>query len=296
MARSPDRTANGGNDAQPQASLNDAAGRAVIFLHIPKSGGTTLHAIIERQYPAERIFTIDGHHVRESIAEFKALPEAERRRLQVLKGHMSFGLHNWLPQPSTYITLLRDPVERTISHYYHILRSPEHTHHATIVGKNMSLHDFMLAGVSRIVDNGQVRALCAGEDVPYGACTADMLAQAQANIEGHFTLVGFTEQFDETLILLKRALGWKMDAYLRRNVGLNRPAAESVPAATRSLIEQINEFDFGLYHAAEKRFAATIAGLGDAFVSDLDRFQRRASLRHSPVVTGAVRLLRRLGR
>ena len=139
-------------------SVTAGAGKdAVIFLHIPKSGGTTMHAIIERQYPADRIYTIDGTHVRESIAAFKAMPEAERARLLVLKGHMAFGLHEWLPQPSTYITLLRHPVERAISHYYHILRTPHHTHHPTVVSRNMSLYDFAEAGVSRLINNGQTR-------------------------------------------------------------------------------------------------------------------------------------------
>lgn len=277
---------------------------AVVFLHIPKSGGTTLHAIIERQYPSDRIYTVDGAHVRESIAAFKALSEAERRRLLVLKGHMSFGLHAWLPQPSTYITLLRDPVERAISHYYHILRTPHHTHHPTVVSQNgetrMSLHDFVLAGVSRIVDNGQVRALCAGEgdgtsDVPYGGCTAEMLAQAQTHIEGYFTLVGFTERFDETLVLLKRAFGWKVDTYMRRNVGKNRPATESVPPETLRLLADMNEFDIALYRYAEERFEAAIAGLGDSFTADLNSYRRGAALRSRREVSIAFQFLRRLG-
>ncbi len=271
----------------------------VVFLHIPKSGGTTLHAIIERQYPSDRIYTVDGAHVRESIAAFKALPEAERRRLLVLKGHMSFGLHAWLPQPSTYITLLRDPVERAISHYYHILRTPHHTHHPTLVSQNgetrMSLHEFVLAGVSRIVDNGQVRALCGREDVPYGGCTADMLAQAQANIEDYFTLVGFTERFDETLVLLKRAFGWKVDAYLRRNVGKNRPATDSVPPETLRLLTEMNEFDIALYRYAEERFTAATATMGDSFTADLNRFRRGAALRSRREVSVALQFLRRLG-
>lgn len=281
---------------EPQEERTVANGvRAVVFLHIPKSGGTTLHGIIERQYPRDRIYTVDGAHVRESIAAFKALPEAERRRLLVLKGHMSFGLHAWLPQPSTYITLLRDPVERAISHYYHILRTPHHTHHPTVVSQNMSLHDFVLAGVSRIVDNGQVRALCAGEDVPYGGCTDDMLAQAQANIEDYFTLVGFTERFDETLVLLKRAFGWKVDAYLRRNVGKNRPATDSVSPETLGLLAEMNKFDIALYRYAEERFTAATATLGDSFTADLNRFRRGAALRSRREVSIALQLLRRLG-
>ena len=36
----------------------------------------------------------------------------------MFKGHMTFGLHEVLPQTATYITVLRDPVDRVISAFY----------------------------------------------------------------------------------------------------------------------------------------------------------------------------------
>ncbi len=257
----------------------DSTTPTLIFLHIPKSGGTTLHGIIERQYPADRIYTVDGRDVRASLAAFKALPEEARRRLQVLKGHMAFGLHAWLPQPSTYITLLRHPVERAISHYYHIRRTPHHTHYETVVGQDMSLHEFILAGVSRLVDNGQVRALAAAEEVPYGHCTTALLERAIAHIEDYFTLVGLTERFDETLVLLRRAFGWRVTAYRARNVGRNRPPTTEVPAATLELITELNELDLRLYAYAVERFAEAMTAYGPDFATAVARFRRGNTLR-----------------
>lgn len=252
---------------------------AIIFLHIPKSGGTTMHTIIERQYPPDRIFTIDGQRVPQSIAEFKALPAATRARLQVLKGHMAFGLHAWLPQPATYFTLLRHPVERAISHYYHILRSPHHTHHAAVAGGKMDLQAFVEAGVSRIVDNGQVRALAAAEETPYGQCTAAMLAQAEANIAAAFDLVGLTERFDETLVLLKQRYGWRIGAYRRQNIGANRPPSADVPPAAWRLLEELNQFDIQLYEQAAARLDQAVARGGARFAVDVRRLQWRNALR-----------------
>lgn len=85
---------------------------SLIFLHIAKASGSTLHRIIERQYPAEVIYSIDGLNVAESTNKFKNLSREQRQKIKVLKGHMSFGLHEYLPRPSTYITMLREPVER----------------------------------------------------------------------------------------------------------------------------------------------------------------------------------------
>ena len=36
----------------------------------------------------------------------------------MFKGHMLFGLHAILPQPATYITVVREPVDRVISSFY----------------------------------------------------------------------------------------------------------------------------------------------------------------------------------
>lgn len=259
----------------------------LIFLHIPKSGGTTLHGIIESQYPSQAILTIDGAHVQASIAEFKALPEAERARLQVLKGHMPFGLHEWLPQSSTYITLLRNPVERAISHYYHIVRTPHHTHHAAVAGTGMDLATFVREGVSRIIDNGQVRLLAAREEMPYGQCSASMLEQAKSNVERYFRVVGFTERFDETLVLLNQEFGWGVNYYHRRNVGKNRPQTASVPDETLRLIAELNEYDLQLYRFATERMDAAVRAHGPAFaaayrwfVFSLSMRQRYVGLRH----------------
>src|SRR6516162_400599 len=96
----------------------DLRTRALLFLHIHKTAGTTLHRIIEREYNPFYIYTIEGGRIEWSVDHLKKLPLHRRAALQVVKGHMSFGLHEYLPQPSTYITFLRDPVERCISSYY----------------------------------------------------------------------------------------------------------------------------------------------------------------------------------
>ncbi len=92
----------------------------IIFLHIPKTAGFTLQKIIERQYPPQSIYTLEPSNELESIREFQSLDPAQRAKTRLLKGHLNMGqkLHEYLPQPVTYFTILRDPVERVLSHYY----------------------------------------------------------------------------------------------------------------------------------------------------------------------------------
>jgi hypothetical protein len=49
--------------------------KALIFLHIPKTAGTTLNRIIEWQYSPLSIFTVDPHGIRATPERFKTLSE-----------------------------------------------------------------------------------------------------------------------------------------------------------------------------------------------------------------------------
>jgi len=62
----------------------------LIFLHIPKTAGTTLHTIIERQFPPNAIFSIDWKHVATSVNELKNISPSKRQEILCLRGHMPF--------------------------------------------------------------------------------------------------------------------------------------------------------------------------------------------------------------
>jgi len=90
--------------------------KTVIFVHLPKCAGSTLNRILLRQYKLSETYALAGRSVRDSFLELKRLPEEKKGGIRLLYGHMHFGLHEHLPQPCVYFTLLRDPVERVISH------------------------------------------------------------------------------------------------------------------------------------------------------------------------------------
>ena len=98
------------------AAVNTA--EALIFLHVPKSAGTTLNRLIEWEYPLFEMYSVDPVLSRWSRANLWQLPQRRLKNLRVFKGHMPFGLHEILPQAATYVTVIRDPVERVISAYH----------------------------------------------------------------------------------------------------------------------------------------------------------------------------------
>jgi hypothetical protein len=234
-------------------------GMAVIFLHIPKAAGSTLHPIIERQYEPAEIWTVDGAHVRESIETFKQLSEAERGRIRVLKGHMSFGLHRYLLRPATYVTLLREPIDRIISHYTYVRRHPAHDLHEQVVSRNMSLQDYVSSGISVELDNGQTRLLAGFEEMDavtgFAPCVPEMLQSAKRNLENYFSVVGLAESFDAALLVLKHTLGWHHLFHIKENVAKDRLLKSELDQGTLETIREHNALDIQLYQHASTLFA-----------------------------------------
>jgi hypothetical protein len=246
-----------------------------IFLHIHKTAGTTLHRIIERQYPPEEIHFLQGDDGHAAIEEFKALSEEQRASIRMLKGHMAFGLHAWIPGPSTYFTILRDPIERVISDYYFILREPNHYLYDIVASENLGLQTFLERQIPVMLNDAQVRMISGVWGGPgFGECDRDTLELAKKNLCEHFAVVGITEKFDETLFLLKETFDWQNSIeYQHHNVTQNRPKKSDLGRETLRTIKEANQLDIELYAYAEKLFRTQIRRRGLLFGLRLKAFQ-----------------------
>jgi len=127
----------------PIMSQHNNRKEVLLFLHIPKTAGTTLTSVLMRQYPPESIFEVYGLVPDQRIEELRALSPDRRRAVQCVIGHFYFGLDALFDAPGRYITMLRDPVERVISSYYHILRTPENWLYQDVAGGGMTLEQYV---------------------------------------------------------------------------------------------------------------------------------------------------------
>jgi hypothetical protein len=65
------------------------AAEALIFLHVPKSGGTTLNRLIEWEYPLFQMYSVDPVLSRWSRARLWRIPQRRLKRFRVFKGHIA---------------------------------------------------------------------------------------------------------------------------------------------------------------------------------------------------------------
>jgi hypothetical protein len=246
---------------------------SLLFLHIPKTAGTTLNSIIERQYSPQKIYAL-GERAQESLATCRQMPTAEKQQYRLILGHMDFGLHEHVPGPSRYFTVLRQPLERCVSFYYFVQRLSNHYLHEYVYDQSWSLAQFIESGITIMMDNFQTRLLSGAWDEPaYGACTPDLLEQAKLNLQNHFDVVGLTSEFDRTLLLLRRHYGWRNIYCVRQNVTGERPSVQAIDPQTRQLLLAHNQLDMELFQFVQTLFARQVAAQGISFEWELARFR-----------------------
>jgi hypothetical protein len=236
----------------------------LIFLHIPKAGGTTLRRILRRIYFDKEIFSIKVTDPKKNeVEQFRALPSAEKQRIDVLIGHMPFGLHKEFSQPTTYITFFRHPVNRIISHYEYVLREPSHYLYKKVKKGKMQFQEYALSNFSPELDNHQCRMLL-GEPDDEKPFTEEKYNQVIQNLETHFAGFGIMEQFDKSLIYFRKVLGWQeYPFYVKLNTNPKPSDQVQIPDAVRNLIAEKNSWDMRLYAWANEKFEKNLATIPD---------------------------------
>ena len=246
----------------------------IIFQHIPKTAGTTLRYIIQYQFPASGICELYGSSgsYAQRIDKLKNLSESQRKKIKIINTHLGFGLHNFLQQPYTYFTFLREPVSRAISmySYYQKTKNPHFL--------NLSLPEFvqiyggvqngMTKNLSGMILQSQLSNSNKRQKLD---CDRETLEIAKRNIQEHFKFIGISERFDESLLLLRKILGWKMPLYDKSNMS-SRP--QNIDQDTLRLIQNLNEFDCQLYEYAQGIFEGLIARQESSFHQELEEFQK----------------------
>lgn len=253
---------------QPLVSTEN---KAVVFLHIPKTAGTTFNEVLYRQFNFQS--RCPWPLMRSQFPDFS--------RYDLFYGHFYLNVIQFLiKRPAVYISFFRNPIERSISHYYQVLRgyqqSPE-------IAPNypQSIEDFVddYTYYPHILDL-QTRTL--GTKLTFS--TYDDLQNALIINEQTFRdgyrikaedvypivdsldFIGITEEFNKSMVILTHTLGWKpIDMISSKNIG-------HYPKPSQTVINKIidlNQEDLKLYDYVVKvfneRFNQTLKALNRLF-------------------------------
>ena len=245
------------------------------FLHIPKTAGSTLGAFLQTLFFDSEFWHRGG---RPDWERLLTLTHEELRQCQVINGHFAGYLFKHYPLPLRYFSFLRDPLERAVSHYAHVLRNPAHYFHALAheLGSfgaylrdertQPTVANFQLRSIAATFDPVAVARTLSAEQMakrelekhldtmPLGQSLEKLLQIAQVRLD-QMCFVGLTERFDESLSLLCEVFVWPRPATTEaRNVNPRPTPVKTLPTTDARLLKRLNEADIELYQFAKGRF------------------------------------------
>lgn len=228
--------------------------RRYFFLHIMKTAGTTFAPQIQANFADEELYP-RRQPVRRpeeywKVAEVRALTPERIAGTRMFHGHFPYFVAG-LVGADTTMTLLRDPVERTISHINHCARHHKGNEHRTaeslyddpwfhpLLFRNYQVKQFALTDEDQPKAHNEVLVI-----------DEDRLAMAVANLD-KVTLFGLTDRYAEFLTEVEARFGWTINPGDPLQVA---PHRLEVSDALRRRIAEDNQFDIEFYEHARRRY------------------------------------------
>jgi hypothetical protein len=256
-------------------------GPLIAFVHIPKTAGGTATNMLAGAYSRAAMHDA-GNFIRDPDRSARKVTRRpggwerwQRKGGRVTVGHLPYGLfREHLPTDTRYITLLREPVDRVLSHFHGHVRST-----GTPADQRKLERGVVLAGsVEEALEMGlpaltnlSTRFLC-GNPSPMGELPPRALDDAKANLR-EFAFVGIQERFEESVVLLQRTFALGLVPYVNRHVSIKRPAVDEIPDEQRALIAEHNMLDAELYSFAQGLVEDAVAAAHDGFAAEVERLR-----------------------
>lgn len=213
-----------------------------IFIHIPKTGGTTLNAAMQGTYWQ----TTPGFHYRHILADKTSnsgdifSPET----MDNFKGE-------------TIFMMLRHPVDRLLSEYYFIKERNEFTD--LIKPKPDSLEAYVNHPQTQNYVVGFLKGKRMYDEVPVNEQDLEDVLNAIDKLD---VKTGIFEYFADSMAYISQKTGvqWNDKVEMKR-VTFRRPKADDITDEMKELILEKNALDFKLYQYCLEKFQKESAGI-----------------------------------
>lgn len=231
-----------------------STGDRFFFMHLQKTGGTTLVHRLPRHFHPAQIYpnASDGDAFISTISVRHLVERwmARRDEVRIVAGHFPLCTTELLGSEFTTLTMLRAPVERTLSYLrHHVMMTPDDRHKPL---EEIYEDPFRFDG---LVHNHMVKMLSlSSREMTEGALTRidfdeNRLAAAKERLAS-IDVVGVQERFEDFWRELASRFGWDLGEPARSN--------ETVPVDVsdqfRARIAEDNSLDIELYeHALQTR-------------------------------------------
>jgi hypothetical protein len=251
------------------------------FWHIPKTAGMSLWTWLEPHYCADAVYRA---HLLPDLLRSAAAAELRDKRL--FRGHFVDAPLQLVSSRLTTITVLREPVARSLSHLAHVERAADHPQHDRLRSYGGDV-DALLGDpvLRRMLQDFQCRYLAlhhvperepeddAAWVVPPASPLRAVMAFEMAPLPRRRTLVvralaqlgrmdhvGVTEHLARFMTNIAAGQGWVAPAEVprknMRHLGQTRLLPERLTQGQRAVLEELTRADRVIYRAALARALA----------------------------------------
>lgn len=246
-----------------------------VFLHIPKTAGTTVREVLIQHVCPDRALRIDD------ISRIAYCPDSWLNSHDFISGHFGASLFKRLSADARTFTMLREPVARVRSQYRFLERlaqrdSPFNMYRALLRGRSLAelLTDSADTQINSLFRDTQTWALMADYQHHYRDHNLKgerALAIARDTLAS-MTSFGIVEEMELSLRLLSDRMGWSLNArgasHVRANAHVaspdDAPADATADESLDAIIREHNPLDVALYDWASARFRDIAGGSPDA--------------------------------
>lgn len=234
-----------------------------IYVHIPKTGGTTYCTALIRSFHGRRRFSVMGLRDKneQKIERLFKLDEKQLNRIEIVFGHRTQCADQAFKYRATkFYTTIRSPFERIKSQYRQNLKFL-----ANSGAPKISLEQF-IESFDKPLSHYFFDHSTVSEMIKIGYSPSDIAAAAKKRIEEKYAIVGLTEKMNQSICLYNELL--QLDIY--KINALNVSPAERVlehdhqAEHLREYFNQKFSEDLILYQEISERFEAQWSNWPDA--------------------------------
>ncbi|MGH9024725.1 MAG: sulfotransferase family 2 domain-containing protein [Acidimicrobiia bacterium] len=222
------------------------------FLHVMKTGGATFRSHVYRNFGEGEVYPVprrDDMQRAWLVDYLLGLPAERRALIRAYTGHFPFVVTELLGEQFVTLTMLRDPVDRTLSYLKHCKRY--HEHQRALDLEEIYEDPFYF---SCFVHNHQAKLFSMTSDDPLESymdvidVDDQRLEIATTNLE-KVDVIGLSERSDEFVDEVARRFGLRFRKLPNRRV--SRESWE-VSSALRKRIADDNAADVAFYEFAKR--------------------------------------------
>ena len=259
----------------------------VVFLKVHKAASTTVMNIIAR-YGLSRNLTfmihryLNGISQKESMSPNSILPPVQNTTYDILCNHIIFNkpvLGRYFPSDSKYIAILREPFEQMVSAFMYYKDHYPQTYITQIPGNNpisTYLKDHWKYEPHNLLHSFTYNRMSL--DLGYNTqnirnASATAAAEFIKQLEREFDLIMIVEYFDESVVLLRRLLGWELKNMLYVSANVHQKRKMRFSPTDRYRHKTIAWLDNAIYSHFYKRLWHKIFKEGPEFFDEVHTFQ-----------------------